>query len=288
MEQLLLYRCHCDTFKASTAHSHVYFHSVSDVSLLSVHALESLLSSESFMVDSEDALLQILFTLGHPPLLRHIRWEFVSAIAIASLCEDLTFCPPTESLWLAVADRLLRPPGFDSLIVSDFPPLFEAFRAKRFNLLWRGSRDGFTAQEFHLRCDGRRNTLTLISDTDGNVVSCFTPVKWESGDKHKGDDSLQSFLFILRNPHGVPPRKFALREEAKQYAIKCDSTYCASFGSGCDIRVWDDCNPNRNSFTRIGTHWSDRTYANDTAFEYFLTGDYNFTVKEIEVFEIAD
>jgi hypothetical protein len=29
-------------------------------------------------------------------------------------------------------------------------------------------------------------------------------------------------------------------------------------------------------------------YANDTAFEDFLTGAHKFTVKEIEVFEIAD
>jgi hypothetical protein len=133
------------------------------------------------MVNSEDALLQILFPLGHPPLLRHIRWEFVSAAGITSLCEDLTFCPPTESLWLVVADRLLDLRGwFDSLIVSGCPPPSEEFRAHRFNLLWRGSRDGFTAQEFHLRCDGRANTLTLIEDTDGNVFGGFTPVKWEN------------------------------------------------------------------------------------------------------------
>jgi hypothetical protein len=41
-----------------------------------------------------------------------------------------------------------------------------------------GSHDGFTAQEFHLRCDGRANTLTLIVDTDENVFGGFTPVKW--------------------------------------------------------------------------------------------------------------
>jgi hypothetical protein len=244
------------------------------------------------MVDSEDALLQILFPLGHPPLLRHIRWEFVSAAAITSLCEDLTFCHPTESLWLSVADRLLHPPPppapeIDSLIVSDFPPLFEEFRAKRFNLLWRGSRDGFTARKFHRRCDGRANTLTLISDTDGNVFGGFTPVKWESGSKYKGDNSLRSFLFTLRDPHGVPPRKFALKAEKKQKAIYCDSAYCAIFGYG-NIYVYDNCNTNKYSFTHIGTHWSNSAYANDTAFEYFLTGAEDFTVKEIEVFEIAE
>jgi hypothetical protein len=189
----------------------------------------------------------------------------------------------------AAAPTVAAPPGrLESLIVGEYPALFEEFRAKRFNLLWRGSRDGFTAGEFHLRCDGRANTLTLIADTDGNLFGGFTPVKWESDDdrEYKGDDSLRSFLFTLRNPHGVPPRKFALRAEWKQEAIGCGSAAGPVFG-GC-ICVDDNCNANRGSYTQIGTNWSDCVYANDTAFEYFLTGAWKFTVKEIEVFEIAD
>jgi hypothetical protein len=273
--------------RAFAAHLHVYLHSVSDVSLLSVDALDSMLLSESLMVDSEDALLHILLTLAHPPLLRHIQWEFVSSAAITSLCEDLTFCHPTESLWLAVADRLLQPPPppapeIDSLIVSDFPPLFEEFRAKRFNLLWRGSRDGFRAKEFHLRCDGRANTLTLIADTDGNVFGGFTPEKWVSGWKSKGDDSLRSFLFTLRDPHDLPPRKFALRAEWKHEAIWCISGCCPVFGYGnfCDIRINNNCNTDKYNHicigTRFGTNWMENAWA------------FTFTVKEIEVFEIAD
>jgi hypothetical protein len=175
---------------------------------------------------------------------------------------------------------------------AEFPPLFEEFRRKCFNLLWRGSRDGFTAGEFHLRCDGRANTLTLIADTDGNAFGGFTPVKWENNCGWKGDDSLRSFLFTLRNPHGVPPRKFALKAEKKQYAICCSSAFCAGFGNNyngwCEIAVSDTCNANRGSYTQIGTLWRDTTYANDTTFKYFLTGAEKFTVKEIEVFEITN
>jgi hypothetical protein len=40
--------------------------------------------------------------------------------------------------------------------------------------------------------------------------------------------------------------------------------------------------------THFGTRWGDSAYANDTAFADFLTGAEKFTVKEIEVFEIAD
>jgi hypothetical protein len=97
---------------------------------------------------------------------------------------------------------------------------------------------------------------------------------------------MRSFLFTLRNPHGVAPRKLLLKVEKKQYAIYCKSTVCAAFGYYDDIHVCDNCN--RNSVTRIGTRWSDSTYANDTAFEDFLPGTEEFTVKQIEVFEIAD
>jgi uncharacterized coiled-coil protein SlyX len=183
------------------------------------------------------------------------------------------------------------PARLESRITPQFPPLFDEFRAKCFKLLWRGSRDGFTAQEFHRRCDGRANTLTLIADTDGNVFGGFTPVKWENSGGYKGDESLRSFLFTLRNPHGVPPRKFALKAEKKHFAIWCNSADCRSFGYPGDISVADNCNANNHSSAAIGTHDSlvgDRTYANDTAFEYFLTSACDFTVKEIEVFEIAD
>jgi hypothetical protein len=77
------------------------------------------------------------------------------------------------------------PPGFASLIVADFPALFAEFGGKRFTLLWRGSRDGFGARDFHGRCDGRAPTLTLIEDTGGSIFGGFTPVEWESRNHDK-------------------------------------------------------------------------------------------------------
>jgi hypothetical protein len=185
----------------------------------------------------------------------------------------------------------LPPPALESLIVREYPPLFEEFRAKRFNLLWRGSRDGFSAAKFQRRRDDCANTLTLIRDIDGNVFGGFTPVEWENNCWWKGDDSLLSFLFTLRNPRSVPPGKFALRAEKKQDAIYCNSGRGPAFddsGRYCDIRISDQCNATNYSDIRLGTRWSDRTYANDTAAADFFTDAENFTVKEIEVFKIAD
>jgi hypothetical protein len=118
------------------------------------------------------------------------------------------------------------PSGWNSETVPDFPKLFEDFKKKRFTLLWRASRDGFGARDFHSRCNGHPNTLTVILDTNGNIFGGFTPVQWESRTKEqyeKADPSLKTFLFTLTNPHNVPARKFALKAEKRRGAIWCNS-----------------------------------------------------------------
>jgi hypothetical protein len=86
--------------------------------------------------------------------------------------------------WTSAANSLilsdLHAERLDSLIVSNFPEIFSDFRGKDFKLLWRGSRNGFEVQEFHRRCDGHSNTLTVILDTNGNLFGGFTPLEWES------------------------------------------------------------------------------------------------------------
>jgi hypothetical protein len=177
---------------------------------------------------------------------------------------------------------MLPPAGFASLIVADFPALFAEFHGKRSTLLWRGSRHGFDAGDFHGRCDGHANTLTLIEDTAGNIFGGFTPVEWESGWKRKADPSVKSFLFSLKNPHDFPARKFVLKAEKKDKAIYC---YYSGGPNFWDIGVKDNCNANTDSWTY---HFG-RSYANDTGLfgNTFLTRSGNFTVREIEVFEIA-
>jgi hypothetical protein len=180
----------------------------------------------------------------------------------------------------AVALRA-APDGFASLIVAAFPALFADFGGKRFTLLWRGSRDGFGARDFHSRCDGHAATLTLIQDTKGSIFGGFTPVRWRSRGNWKADPSLKSFLFTLKNPHNFPARIFALKAEGKDRAIICDSEWGPFFDG---IRVSDNCNANTDSWSYLGL-----SYANDTEVHgmTILTGSYSFTVKEIEVFEIA-
>jgi hypothetical protein len=164
------------------------------------------------------------------------------------------------------------------------------FSAKHFRILWRGSRDGFGAAEFHRRCDGHANTLTVIMDTDGNIFGGFTPVEWESRVWqpkicYKADASLKSFLFTLKNPHNIAARKFALKSAENGKAIYCPNTEGPIFGDS-DIVIRNNSNTNDYNHTSCFGN----SYINDTGVgsKKVLTGSGSFTVKEIEVFEITD
>jgi hypothetical protein len=179
----------------------------------------------------------------------------------------------------------------DSTIISIIPDIFQEFGWNGFSLLWRGSRDGFSASAFHSRCDGHANTLTLILDTEGNIFGGFTPIKWESrvwnkkwGDEDnswKADGNQKSFLFTVKNPHKFPARRFALKETRKRMAIRCRSDRGPHFN---DLWICDNCNANPASCTKLGG-----SYTNDTGLygELVFTGSDSFQVKEIEVFEIT-
>jgi hypothetical protein len=127
------------------------------------------------------------------------------------------------------------------------------------------------------------NTLTIIEYTKGNIFGGFTPLKWESNGENKCDNSHKSFLFTLTNPHNIPTKRFPLKADQKNRAIYCGAHRGPSF---CGIWTYDNCNANTHSNTdEFGV-----AYTNDTGLDgnTFCAGSKYFTVKDIEVFEIAD
>jgi hypothetical protein len=150
-------------------------------------------------------------------------------------------------------------------------------------LLYRGSRDGFGASNFHNKCDGESNTITIVLTTKDFIFGGFSSLAWDSSSQYKVDNSRKSFVFSIHNPHNIKDRKFSLTNPT--YTIYCQSNYGPTFGGGHDIYVADNCNNNTNSCTYLGN-----SYTNDTgiASDQFFTGERYFTVKEIEVFQVSD
>jgi hypothetical protein len=74
------------------------------------------------------------------------------------------------------------------------------------------------------------------------------------------------------------------------YTILCySSSYLVWFGHSGAIALLDCCNTNNNNHNR-GFVTSCSSYENDTGFDgkTFFTGEANFTVKELEVFELIE
>jgi hypothetical protein len=152
------------------------------VSLFSVDAVDCLLSDTTFCMESENALFE--FLLGLRPdycrLLRHVRWDRLTG-SLPPAFEKAAWVARDDALWAGVSALVrkaldfgdhppfLAPASFPSLIVADFPALFAEFRRKHILLLWRGSRDGFRAWDFHGRWDGHAPPVTLIQDTERNI-----------------------------------------------------------------------------------------------------------------------
>jgi hypothetical protein len=167
--------------------------------------------------------------------------------------------------------------------MKDYPNILKDFEEKNWTLLYRGSRHGFGASQFHEKCDNEKNILILIETTKGFIFGGFTPIAWESANGiYKPDSSEKSFLFSLKNPRNSERRTFMLM--SGKNAIHCHSSYGPCFAGNRHVGVRDNCNTSTNNWTNLGG-----LYVNDTGIDGKLvfTGEYYFTVKEIEIFTIS-
>jgi hypothetical protein len=252
--------------------------------LCSVEALDSILTDTALPIEDEDSLFLGILSLGpnYLPLLRHVQWQLLSPGAInefeGSIAEEIL-----EPVLHRVLSDSVRSSRLNSMIVSELPPILNQFQNNSFHLLWRGSRDGFAADDFHSRCDGHRNTLTLISDWKGNIFGGFTPLPWASSGHPRSDVNKETFMFTIKNPCRVSPCKFALKHRQKGQAISYVSSRGPVFGNGA-LCIADRCNLNSCSHTSA----FNGTFKNHTQIDgaILFTGARGFCVDEIEVFEI--
>ena len=72
-------------------------------------------------------------------------------------------------------------------------------------MLYRGSKDGFASTDFHSKCDGHENTLTIVRASESAFIfGGFTSVAWESFTPGKCKSDPNAFLFSLTNKENKP------------------------------------------------------------------------------------
>ncbi len=150
-------------------------------------------------------------------------------------------------------------------------------------LLYRATRDGFASSNFHLKCNNRANTLTIVQTTLGYVFGGYTSALWSSSAGYKNDAS--AFLFSLINKENRPG-KFGVRYSGGTNAIYDLGSLGPTFGGGNDLRIADNSDSNTNSYSNLGNSYSSFHTYGTTQAQNFLAGSYSFQVKEIEVFKM--
>jgi hypothetical protein len=230
----------------------------------------------------------------------YIEIVFLSTEGISKFVQIFPFSELRTTHWVKIVDRLLgvcdetfrfrrfyksqplTESIFESTILSNVPPPLQQFSRQKWTLLYRGSQDGFGVANFHSKCDGYSNTVTVILTTKGFIFGGFTLIGWHLKSEWKADNSKQSFVFSIKNARNGDPKSFPFTNSSQ--AIYCNSSYGPTFGNGFDIYVANNCNENTNSYTNLGTDYRNDTGLNGT--EVF-TGEQHFQVKEIEVFTIV-
>lgn len=142
---------------------------------------------------------------------------------------------------------------------------------KFFNLLYRGSRNGFRAQDFHEKCDGKKNTITVVLTRNGRRFGGFTHAKWDKSNGYKTDE--KGFLFSLDSKEVYANKK-------DNYGIYCYNDKGPSFGGGHDLFIDDNCNKDNESYDN--SNHSYETYGK----KYALAGTKYFYVEDYEVYEL--
>jgi hypothetical protein len=154
---------------------------------------------------------------------------------------------------------------------------------QQWQLIYSASRDGYTAKAFHESCDSRWPTVTVIRSKNGYIFGGFTTVAWDSTDADKTDTL--AFLFTLKNPYGIEPTKYPIRERLVQFAVGHNSKEGPTFGSvqhgGVDLFLQSPFN-GQGSRTFFPQSYQDTTRTGRITF----TGDPYFSCDDVEVFTL--
>ena len=154
---------------------------------------------------------------------------------------------------------------------------------RKWSLLYRGSRDGFQASDFHSRCDHKPNTLTIVKSLNGNIFGGFTSAQWKSTTSL--DINKSAFIFSLVNKEN----RLLIFEQSSNddYSICSFKNFGPIFGGAHDFVIYNSSSTNTNCSSNLGSTYIHPDYPFDSQkADTILGGSRYFQVLEIEVFQM--
>ena len=166
-----------------------------------------------------------------------------------------------------IIKNIIKEPEEIDMVVNK---ISEKFPGCKFKLLYKGSRDGDAANDFHSRCDDAEKSLIIVEDNYGNRFGGFTTQDWGGQYLQKKDDDAFIFSVDKNKIYDVIP---------DQNAIGCYPNFGPVF-FGCQIRIYD------SFLTKGGTTYKKGLNYRTTEDFELTNGNQNFGVRDIEVYEV--
>ena len=143
-------------------------------------------------------------------------------------------------------------------------------------LLYKATRDGFGAAEFHANCDNKAPTLTLIS-AEGEIFGGYTSQPWTGQSPGIFKEDSTAFTFSLNKKVKCP-----VNTAKKQMAVRHLDCAGPVFG-GTEIHVSNNANSNTESHAVGGITY---VIPSDCDPKTFYAGKECFQISEIEVYRV--
>ena len=196
-----------------------------------------------------------------------------------------SFYNDSTSLWSQI--KKIKTEYLDSIILSDSPKkneftqkTYEWNKGKGLELIYRGTRDGMTSNNFHNKCDNKGPTIILYRHEKGFIFGGYASISWSCSGGYKNANDC--FLFTLSNIHNTQPTKFPSNNNGNN--VYHGNDYGPYFGYSNDIGIYNNFIKD-NCCSYFPKSYQDILGKGISIF----TGDANnsnFKVNEIEVFKI--
>ena len=132
--------------------------------------------------------------------------------------------------------------------------------------------DGFRAETFHTKCDNKGPTLCIIKNEYDYIFGGYTKISWNNPSQYMYKSDPNAFLYNYYPKQKIYP----IRLKTGMNAVRHQNKYGLSFGNGCDLIIYDNCNVRSNSNSNRPSIYSFK--------QYEITSKRNFIVSHIEVF----
>ncbi|RGB25088.1 hypothetical protein C1646_747506 [Rhizophagus diaphanus] len=168
----------------------------------------------------------------------------------------------------------------DKMVINNkFDHLRDLYLPYKFQLLLRGSRDGFTPKKFHELCDDILCTVTFIKvkGTD-EILGGYNPIIWKSHDSGLWAKTKDSFIFSFKS-NSVKDAIIS-NVENKEHAVYHHSNFGPHFGSDICINSPNECSDYNVVLCR--------KYFYEKMIRDIKLNDQHFPMEEYEVFQITN